>query len=159
MEKKKWKKSEEKRETSLEMEKKETKIEMEEKAELHVLNTPYNYTGLVVCMDDVSYNLDGTALNPEAFQAMVGKNSLLSQSGIEIMSVYLYGSKSMAYDSANLITPDIQWLGVRPSDIKKYKIPKHCILTSSDMLEAGPPSHNLEWKEEIEKKCLRRQKR
>jgi meiotic recombination protein SPO11 len=30
----------------------------------------------------------------------------------------------MSYDSENLTTPDIYWLGVRPSDIVKYNIPK-----------------------------------
>ena len=29
------------------------------------------------------------------------------------------GSKNMAYDSANLTTPDIKWLGVRPSDLNR----------------------------------------
>ena len=29
----------------------------------------------------------------------------------------------MSYDSINLTTPDIKWLGVRPSDLDKYQIP------------------------------------
>lgn len=29
------------------------------------------------------------------------------------------GSKNMSYDSANLTTPDIKWLGLRPSDFDK----------------------------------------
>ena len=33
------------------------------------------------------------------------------------------GSKAMAYDSANLATPDIKWLGVRPTDLDRYRIP------------------------------------
>lgn len=32
------------------------------------------------------------------------------------------GSKAMSYDSASLTTPDIKWLGVRPSDLDKYKV-------------------------------------
>lgn len=28
----------------------------------------------------------------------------------------------MSYDSASLTTPDIKWLGVRPSDLDKYKV-------------------------------------
>ena len=32
------------------------------------------------------------------------------------------GSKNMSYDSASLTTPDIKWLGVRPSDLNKYKV-------------------------------------
>ena len=29
------------------------------------------------------------------------------------------GSKNMSYDAINLTTPDIKWLGVRPSDLDK----------------------------------------
>jgi meiotic recombination protein SPO11 len=29
------------------------------------------------------------------------------------------GSKNMSYDSSNLTTPDIKWLGVRPSDLDR----------------------------------------
>ena len=32
--------------------------------------------------------------------------------GLKILSVYMSGSKQMSYDSANLTTPDIKWLGV-----------------------------------------------
>ena len=41
----------------------------------------------------------------------------------------------MAYDNASLTTPDIKWLGVRPSDLEKYKIPEQCRLemTKKDM--------------------------
>ncbi|GLE08352.1 hypothetical protein PINS_up019417 [Pythium insidiosum] len=38
----------------------------------------------------------------------------------------------MSYDSASLTTPDIKWLGVRPSDLKKYKIPEQCRLEMKD---------------------------
>jgi len=34
------------------------------------------------------------------------------------------GSKNMSYDSASLTTPDIKWLGVRPSDLDRYRIPE-----------------------------------
>ena len=37
----------------------------------------------------------------------------------------------MAFDSANLTTPDIKWLGVRPSDLDKFKIPEQCRLEMS----------------------------
>jgi meiotic recombination protein SPO11 len=46
--------------------------------------------------------------------------------GLKILSVYMSGSKNMSYDSASLTTPDIKWLGVRPSDLDKYKIPEQC---------------------------------
>ena len=48
--------------------------------------------------------------------------------GLKIISVYMQGSKNMAFDSANLTTPDIKWLGVRPSDLDKFKIPEQCRL-------------------------------
>ncbi|GLE06353.1 hypothetical protein PINS_up015600 [Pythium insidiosum] len=52
--------------------------------------------------------------------------------GLKILSVYMSGSKNMSYDSASLTTPDIKWLGVRPSDLKKYKIPEQCRLEMKD---------------------------
>eukprot|EP01050_Picozoa_sp_SAG11_P015096 SAG11_NODE_1923_length_4060_cov_4.514012_4_plen_64_part_00 len=41
----------------------------------------------------------------------------------------------MSYDSLNLTTPDIKWLGVRPSDLNRYNIPDQCRLemTASDI--------------------------
>jgi hypothetical protein len=44
----------------------------------------------------------------------------------QILSVYMSGSKNMSYDSASLTTPDIKWLGVRPSDLDEYNIPPQC---------------------------------
>ena len=52
--------------------------------------------------------------------------------GLKILSVYMSGSKNMSYDSASLTTPDIQWLGLRPSDLDKYDLPDQCRL---DMTE------------------------
>jgi meiotic recombination protein SPO11 len=37
--------------------------------------------------------------------------------GLKILSVYMSGSKNMSYDSSSLTTPDIKWLGLRPSDL------------------------------------------
>lgn len=55
----------------------------------------------------------------------------------QIMSVYMSSSKNMSYDSAALTTSDIKWLGVRPSDLDKYKIPQQCRLemTANDIAE------------------------
>ncbi|KAI3995243.1 hypothetical protein MKX01_032045 [Papaver californicum] len=77
--------------------------------------------------------------------------------GLKILSVYGCGSKNMSYDSANLTTPDIKWLGVRPSDLDKYKIPEQCrlpmteqdIKTGKDMLEEDFVKKNPEWIEEL----------
>ena len=45
------------------------------------------------------------------------------------------GSMNMSYDSSNLTTPDIKWLGVRPSDLDRFNIPEQCRLpmTEEDM--------------------------
>lgn len=42
---------------------------------------------------------------------------------------------NMSYDSSNLTTPDIKWLGVRPSDLDRFNIPEQCRLpmTEEDM--------------------------
>jgi meiotic recombination protein SPO11 len=48
--------------------------------------------------------------------------------GLKILSVYMSGSKNMSYDSASLTTPDIKWLGLRPSDLDKYDLPEQCRL-------------------------------
>ncbi|KAH7656842.1 DNA topoisomerase VI subunit A protein [Dioscorea alata] len=52
--------------------------------------------------------------------------------GLKILSVYMCGSKNMSYDSSNLTTPDIKWLGIRPSDLDKYRVPEQCRLPMTD---------------------------
>jgi len=52
-------------------------------------------------------------------------------SGLKIISVYMQGSKNMSYDSASLTTRNIKWLGVRPTDFEKYKIPEECLIAMS----------------------------
>lgn len=77
--------------------------------------------------------------------------------GLKILSVYGCGSKNMSYDSSNLTTSDIKWLGVRPSDLDKYKIPEQCrlpmteqdIKTGKDMLEEDFVKKNPGWVEEL----------
>lgn len=77
--------------------------------------------------------------------------------GLKILSVYGCGSKNMSYDSSHLTTPDIKWLGVRPSDLDKYKIPEQCrlpmteqdIKTGKDMLEEDFVKKNPGWVEEL----------
>ena len=39
---------------------------------------------------------------------------------------------NMSYDSSNLTTPDIKWLGVRPSDLDRFNIPQQCRLPMTD---------------------------
>jgi meiotic recombination protein SPO11 len=77
--------------------------------------------------------------------------------GLKIISVYMQGSKNMAFDSGNLTTPDIKWLGVRPSDLDKFKIPEQCRLemtakdieTGHHMLNEDFIKSNPEWVKEI----------
>ncbi|KAL3688067.1 hypothetical protein R1sor_014376 [Riccia sorocarpa] len=78
--------------------------------------------------------------------------------GLKILSVYLSGSKNMSYDSSNLTTPDIKWLGVRPTDLDKYKIPEQCrlpmtdqdIKTGKDLLEEDFIKKDPNWIKELE---------
>ena len=78
--------------------------------------------------------------------------------GLKILSVYMSGSKNMSYDSAGLTTPDIKWLGVRPSDLEKYNIPQQCrlamketdIKTGRDMLEEDYIKKNPLWHQELQ---------
>ena len=78
--------------------------------------------------------------------------------GLKIISVYMQGSKNMAFDSANLTTPDIKWLGVRPSDLDKFNIPEQCRLemsakdieTGQHMLKEDFIQQNPEWVKEVE---------
>ncbi|EFJ11873.1 hypothetical protein SELMODRAFT_125304 [Selaginella moellendorffii] len=78
--------------------------------------------------------------------------------GLKILSVYMSGSKNMSYDSASLTTPDIKWLGVRPSDLDKYRIPQQCRLpmseldvkTGRDLLEEDFIKKDPRWYQELE---------
>lgn len=78
--------------------------------------------------------------------------------GLKILSVYMSGSKNMSYDSGNLTTPDIKWLGVRPSDLDKYQIPEQCrlkmtehdIKTGKELLEEDFIRKNEGWCKELE---------
>jgi meiotic recombination protein SPO11 len=78
--------------------------------------------------------------------------------GLKILSVYMSGSKNMSYDSASLTTPDIKWLGVRPSDLDKYKIPEQCrlpmtandIKTGMEMMKEDFIRSNPAWHRELE---------
>ena len=78
--------------------------------------------------------------------------------GLKILSVYMKGSKNMAYDAINLTTPDIKWLGVRPSDLDKYNIPQQCRLemsehdlkTGKELLQEDFIQSNPAWHKELE---------
>ncbi|CAA6661797.1 unnamed protein product [Spirodela intermedia] len=86
--------------------------------------------------------------------------------GLKILSVYMCGSKNMSYDSSNLTTPDIKWLGIRPSDLDKYKIPEQCRLpmtdqdlkTGKDLLEEDFVKKSGGWVRELELMVQTKQK-
>ncbi|XP_020591227.1 DNA topoisomerase 6 subunit A3 [Phalaenopsis equestris] len=86
--------------------------------------------------------------------------------GLKILSVYMCGSKNMSYDSSNLTTPDIKWLGVRPSDLDKYQVPEQCRLpmtdqdvkAGKDLLEEDFVKRNEGWVKELEMMVKTRQK-
>eukprot|EP00242_Pyramimonas_sp_CCMP2087_P018314 CAMPEP_0198200962 /NCGR_PEP_ID=MMETSP1445-20131203/3825_1 /TAXON_ID=36898 /ORGANISM="Pyramimonas sp., Strain CCMP2087" /LENGTH=424 /DNA_ID=CAMNT_0043871135 /DNA_START=204 /DNA_END=1474 /DNA_ORIENTATION=+ len=86
--------------------------------------------------------------------------------GLKILSVYMQGSKNMAYDSGSLSTPDIKWLGVRPSDLEKFKIPEQCRLDMTDKdIEVGKQllqeefiTQNPDWVKELEIMLATKQK-
>ena len=77
--------------------------------------------------------------------------------GLKILSVYMSGSKNMSYDSASLTTPDIKWLGVLPTDLDKYNIPKECripmtdsdIKTCKELLDEAFVQQNPEWVKQL----------
>eukprot|EP00878_Enallax_costatus_P035610 GHUV01039789.1.p1 GENE.GHUV01039789.1~~GHUV01039789.1.p1 ORF type:complete len:108 (+),score=28.35 GHUV01039789.1:342-665(+) len=76
------------------------------------------------------------------------------------------GSMNMSYDSSNLTTPDIKWLGVRPSDLDRFNIPEQCRLAMTDedvktgkkMLEEDFIRANPEWVAELELMLKKREK-
>lgn len=78
--------------------------------------------------------------------------------GLKILSVYMSGSKNMSYDSASLTTPDIKWLGLRPSDLDKFDLPDQCrldmtendIKTGKELLQEDFIKKNKEWMKELE---------
>lgn len=78
--------------------------------------------------------------------------------GLKILSVYMSGSKNMSYDSASLTTPDIMWLGLRPSDLDRYNLPEQCrldmtdndIKTGQELLKEDFIMKNPKWMKELE---------
>ena len=63
-----------------------------------------------------------------------GADACFARLTAQILSVYMSGSKNMSYDSASLTTPDIKWLGVRPSDLDRYNIPAQVRIAESRLL-------------------------
>jgi meiotic recombination protein SPO11 len=52
--------------------------------------------------------------------------------GLDILRVYSMGSKAMSLETSELAVTDIKWLGLLPSDLKKYEIPSEALIPMSD---------------------------
>ena len=86
--------------------------------------------------------------------------------GLKILSVYMSGSKNMSYDSASLTTPDIKWLGLRPSDLNRYDLPDQCrlkmtdndIKTGKELLQESFITANPKWVKELQRMVKTKEK-
>ncbi|XP_001636181.3 meiotic recombination protein SPO11 [Nematostella vectensis] len=78
--------------------------------------------------------------------------------GIEILSVYKYGSKALSFNVHDLTVPTIRWLGVWPSEVDRLSIPEHVRipLTERDrskchaLLKRPFMDSHPAWRQEIE---------
>lgn len=78
--------------------------------------------------------------------------------GAHIQLIYAVGSKSMSYQTPFLTVPEIKWLGVRPSDLDKYNIPRSVrlpmdendIKRAENLVEEEFIQERPEYKKEIE---------
>ncbi|KAM1331817.1 hypothetical protein ACFX2I_044261 [Malus domestica] len=72
--------------------------------------------------------------------------------GFEMLSIYRWGSRNRSYESERLAIHDIQWLGLRPSQLKSYKIPTKCIqpLKEKDSTKAFKMYSELPWARDTE---------
>ncbi|KAM0977322.1 hypothetical protein ACFX13_020448 [Malus domestica] len=69
-----------------------------------------------------------------------------------MLSIYRWGSKNRSYESARLAIHDILWMGLRPSQLKAYKIPSGCIKTlrDKDYKKAVQMKLELQWQGDTE---------
>nr|QKZ25642.1 meiotic recombination protein SPO11 [Cyprinus carpio] len=56
--------------------------------------------------------------------------------GIEIMCIYKYGSRSLAFEAHSLAVPSVLWLGLLPSDIQRYRVPEETLIPFSQADES-----------------------
>ncbi|MHA2238978.1 MAG: hypothetical protein ACXAB2_11490 [Candidatus Hodarchaeales archaeon] len=77
--------------------------------------------------------------------------------GLDILRVYSIGSKALSFESIELAVPDIRWLGLLPSDIEEYKIPKSVLIKmtendikrADDLLKEDFVKSRPEWEKQI----------
>ncbi|XP_045159068.2 meiotic recombination protein SPO11-like [Mercenaria mercenaria] len=78
--------------------------------------------------------------------------------GIEIMTVYKFGSKALSFETEHLAVPCIKWLGILPSDIFRLGIPETSLIPLSkadrikglELLSRPYIQHYPLWRNEIE---------
>ncbi|NHJ47876.1 MAG: hypothetical protein FK733_08820 [Asgard group archaeon] len=86
--------------------------------------------------------------------------------GLDILRVYGLGSKALSYESYELATPNIRWLGVRPSDLDKYNLPQNTRLKMSPadlaraklMIEEKFVKNKPDWVKELKIMINRKEK-
>lgn len=77
--------------------------------------------------------------------------------GLDILRVYSIGSKALSFEAMELAVPDIRWLGLLPSDIKEYQIPKSVLIKmtgndikrADDLLKEDFVKSRPEWEKQI----------
>ncbi|GFU44017.1 meiotic recombination protein SPO11 [Nephila pilipes] len=77
--------------------------------------------------------------------------------GVEILSIYKYGSMAMSFDVEKLAVPEMRWLGLLPSDIERLQIPKtatipiteHDVKKITYLLQRPYVQNNIHWKHQI----------
>ncbi|PWI48332.1 hypothetical protein CEE45_06980 [Candidatus Heimdallarchaeota archaeon B3_Heim] len=77
--------------------------------------------------------------------------------GLDILRVYSIGSKALSFESVELAVPDIRWLGLLPSDIEEYQIPKSVLIKmtendnkrADDLLKEDFVKSRPEWEKQI----------
>ncbi|KAK9944175.1 hypothetical protein M0R45_009753 [Rubus argutus] len=84
--------------------------------------------------------------------------------GVRILCIYRYGSMNKSYDYRNLITPNISWLGIKPTDLGTYGIPddEKCRvpMTTNDrnlcqsLIDAEYLKDNAKWRRELQ--CMKK---
>lgn len=53
--------------------------------------------------------------------------------GVEIVCSYKFGSYTSAYEGPSIVTPQIKWLGLLPSDVTKLSVSKTCPQSEKDL--------------------------
>jgi len=77
--------------------------------------------------------------------------------GLDILRVYSIGSKALSFESVELAVPEIKWLGLLPSDIKEYQIPRSVLIKmtendikrADDLLQEDFVKSRPEWDKQI----------